>query len=73
MKVDDRHRNNWQVGDWTDDSDQMILIIEMIIGNPGRVNKFIRRFHFFNDSRRNCLAFWCKKVLLQPCYCCNDL
>ena len=28
--VADNHRSRWQVGDWTDDSDQMILIMQTV-------------------------------------------
>jgi ADP-ribosylglycohydrolase len=27
--VDDRHRSKWIPGDWTDDTDQMILIMQV--------------------------------------------
>eukprot|EP00058_Branchiostoma_floridae_P016229 XP_002601717.1 hypothetical protein BRAFLDRAFT_76064 [Branchiostoma floridae] len=30
MKVSDRHRDSWRTGDWTDDSDQMILIMQAL-------------------------------------------
>ena len=36
-KVVDRHRIRWQDGDWTDDSDQMILIMDSICDNKGQV------------------------------------
>ena len=44
------HRNRWEIGDWTDDSDQMILIIESILANDGKVSFF---FFFLNifDSK----------------------
>ncbi|XP_074660098.1 ADP-ribosyl-[dinitrogen reductase] glycohydrolase-like [Tubulanus polymorphus] len=38
MKVDDGHRSRWEVGDWTDDSDQMILIMKSLLDNEGEVN-----------------------------------
>ena len=31
LKVVDKHRSRWSEGDWTDDSDQMILIMRTII------------------------------------------
>jgi ADP-ribosylglycohydrolase len=43
QKVDDRHRCNWQEGDWTDDSDQMILILRTLVENDGKVS--ILGFH----------------------------
>ena len=30
QKVSDRHRNGWSVGDWTDDTDQMIVLMQCI-------------------------------------------
>ena len=36
-KVFDMHRGRWEVGDWTDDSDQMILIMDSICDNDGQV------------------------------------
>ncbi|XP_078677172.1 ADP-ribosyl-[dinitrogen reductase] glycohydrolase-like [Branchiostoma floridae x Branchiostoma belcheri] len=36
MKVKDGHRVRWNVGDWTDDSDQMILIILALIEKKER-------------------------------------
>ena len=37
MKNIDRHRNKFETGDWTDDSDQMILILQSLIENNGKV------------------------------------
>ena len=31
------HNINWTRGDWTDDTDQMILILDAILENNGRV------------------------------------
>ncbi|XP_078677179.1 uncharacterized protein LOC144913913 [Branchiostoma floridae x Branchiostoma belcheri] len=39
MKVQDGHRDNWAVGDWTDDSDQMILIMRTLASSGGKVDK----------------------------------
>ncbi|XP_033745095.1 ADP-ribosyl-[dinitrogen reductase] glycohydrolase-like [Pecten maximus] len=39
-KIDDCHRTGWKTGDWTDDSDQMILIFLSIIENHGTVDPF---------------------------------
>ncbi|KAJ6241374.1 hypothetical protein M0813_23161 [Anaeramoeba flamelloides] len=36
--VRDSHRSRWMRGDWTDDSDQMILILQSIIENNGKIN-----------------------------------
>ncbi|KAI8503647.1 hypothetical protein Bbelb_186180 [Branchiostoma belcheri] len=38
MKVSDRHRNSWRTGDWTDDSDQMILIMQALTRTQGKVS-----------------------------------
>ena len=39
MKHKDRHRGKFDTGDWTDDSDQMILILLSLIDNKGKVRK----------------------------------
>ena len=36
-KIEDRHRRRWAKGDWTDDSDQMILIMQSLTDNKGEV------------------------------------
>lgn len=38
-KIADMHRARWRHGDWTDDSDQMILIMLSITENKGEVKK----------------------------------
>lgn len=35
--VCDSHRNGWKEGDWTDDSDQMLMILMSITDNKGKV------------------------------------
>ena len=35
--ANDMHRMRWEVGDWTDDSDQMILIMQSLLDNNGKV------------------------------------
>lgn len=37
QKVPDMHRQRWETGDWTDDSDQMILIMQSLRDNDGKV------------------------------------
>ncbi|GFR87266.1 ADPribosylglycohydrolase superfamily protein [Elysia marginata] len=37
QKVPDFHRARWKDGDWTDDTDQMILILHSILFNRGQV------------------------------------
>ena len=37
MKNRDMHRDRFETGDWTDDSDQMILILQSLIENNGKV------------------------------------
>ena len=39
QKIRDRHRHRWAVGDWTDDSDQMILIMQSLTNNEGEVKQ----------------------------------
>ncbi|RHZ84322.1 hypothetical protein Glove_83g84 [Diversispora epigaea] len=34
----DRHRERWNDGDWTDDTDQLLLIIDTLIANDGIFN-----------------------------------
>ena len=36
-KVPDFHRSRWKNGDWTDDSDQMILILQLLLEKHGEV------------------------------------
>eukprot|EP01100_Stratorugosa_tubuloviscum_P013966 TRINITY_DN720_c0_g1_i1.p1 TRINITY_DN720_c0_g1~~TRINITY_DN720_c0_g1_i1.p1 ORF type:complete len:372 (-),score=186.10 TRINITY_DN720_c0_g1_i1:740-1855(-) len=36
--VRDFHRSRWREGDWTDDSDQMILIIDCLLAHGGEVS-----------------------------------
>lgn len=35
--VSDGHRTRWKDGDWTDDSDQMILIMRSLTDTKGKV------------------------------------
>ncbi|XP_076109483.1 ADP-ribosyl-[dinitrogen reductase] glycohydrolase-like [Mytilus galloprovincialis] len=44
--VDDFHRSRWQEGDWTDDSDQMILIMRSLVDCGGKVDPvdFAKKF-----------------------------
>ncbi|KAL3868574.1 hypothetical protein ACJMK2_041375 [Sinanodonta woodiana] len=37
-KVSDGHRDRWDVGDWTDDSDHMILIMQSLTDMRGKVS-----------------------------------
>lgn len=41
MKNFDFHRSRWETGDWTDDSDQMILILLSLLDNDGKVSLYI--------------------------------
>lgn len=34
----DTHRRKWEIADWTDESDQMILILQTILKNRGEVS-----------------------------------
>lgn len=40
MKHRDSHRRKYNIGDWTDDSDQMILILLSLLHNNGKVSIF---------------------------------
>ena len=40
MKHKDRHRQKYDFGDWTDDSDQMMLILLSLIDNNGQVTNY---------------------------------
>ena len=46
--VSDAHRTRWEDGDWTDDSDQMILIMLSIIDQKGEVGYSLMVKHFDN-------------------------
>jgi ADP-ribosylglycohydrolase len=37
--VQDFHRSRWQLGDWTDDTDQLLLILQVIVEGNGMVDK----------------------------------
>ena len=39
MKVPDFHRERFETGDWTDDTDQMILIMQSIVEQKGEVSE----------------------------------
>eukprot|EP00735_Rhodelphis_limneticus_P002474 TRINITY_DN1335_c0_g1::TRINITY_DN1335_c0_g1_i1::g.19941::m.19941 TRINITY_DN1335_c0_g1::TRINITY_DN1335_c0_g1_i1::g.19941 ORF type:complete len:567 (-),score=87.18,sp/Q9Z2V5/HDAC6_MOUSE/45.45/5e-21,ADP_ribosyl_GH/PF03747.9/1.2e+03,ADP_ribosyl_GH/PF03747.9/9.1e-59,zf-UBP/PF02148.14/9.5e-17,zf-UBP/PF02148.14/3.2e+03 TRINITY_DN1335_c0_g1_i1:73-1773(-) len=45
----DRHRSRWAKGDWTDDTDQMILILDGLLVNSGKfsVLDFARRIKWW--------------------------
>ena len=45
QKISDDHRDNWQTGDWTDDSDQMLLILRTFLRNDGQVNSDVLCAH----------------------------
>ncbi|XP_046841598.1 ADP-ribosylarginine hydrolase Tri1-like [Xenia sp. Carnegie-2017] len=47
MKIHDPHRARWKIGDWTDDSDQMILILRTLVKNNGNFNvkDFAKKLH----------------------------
>eukprot|EP00927_Polykrikos_kofoidii_P069237 TRINITY_DN64619_c0_g1_i1.p1 TRINITY_DN64619_c0_g1~~TRINITY_DN64619_c0_g1_i1.p1 ORF type:complete len:727 (+),score=126.46 TRINITY_DN64619_c0_g1_i1:72-2183(+) len=34
-RVDDRHRSRWTRGDWTDDTDQLVLVMEAVVAGQG--------------------------------------
>ena len=44
MKNFDFHRSRWETGDWTDDSDQMILILLSLLDNDGKVSLHLHVF-----------------------------
>jgi ADP-ribosylglycohydrolase len=37
--IQDFHRSRWMKGDWTDDTDQLLLILQMIVERKGSVEK----------------------------------
>ena len=41
MKHKDWHRRKYDFGDWTDDSDQMMLILLSLIDNNGEVTNYL--------------------------------
>ncbi|XP_076447850.1 ADP-ribosylarginine hydrolase Tri1-like [Babylonia areolata] len=48
----DTHRSRWELYDWTDETDQMILILQSIVGNRGQVvpKDFGRRILDWSDN-----------------------
>ncbi|XP_071082757.1 ADP-ribosyl-[dinitrogen reductase] glycohydrolase-like [Haliotis cracherodii] len=48
----DVHRTRWEEGDWTDDTDQMILILQSLIDNDGQVKPedFAERLKFWSRN-----------------------
>jgi hypothetical protein len=63
-RVEDRHRSRWVEGDWTDDSDQMLLILESLVEHNGQVCVGARR--------RVCLCVCvcaCERVCVCACVC----
>ncbi|CAB4030974.1 Hypothetical predicted protein [Paramuricea clavata] len=52
MKSNDSHRIRWVQGDWTDDSDQMILILQTLLERDGQFDKML----FANK-----MLTWCRK------------
>eukprot|EP00795_Rhopilema_esculentum_P012957 gene12957-3720_t len=38
LKVPDLHRERWQTGDWTDDSDQMLCILQSLLDMNGKID-----------------------------------
>ena len=81
QKVYDGHRRNWKDGDWTDDSDQMILILRTLVENNGKVS--VNQWHQLMSFRLNNPYHWdnqpikctfflgsslMKKILQESCY-----
>merc|ERR1719235_2979601 len=34
-RVEDRHRSRWDLGDWTDDTDQLVLLLDAVVAGNG--------------------------------------
>ncbi|KAK3596758.1 hypothetical protein CHS0354_038757 [Potamilus streckersoni] len=51
-KIYDRHRDAWEIGDWTDDSDHMLLIMRSLTAKRGKVdaNDFARRLYEWSNK-----------------------
>lgn len=62
MKNYDFHRSRWETGDWTDDSDQMILILRSLLDNDGKVSLhvFISKAAIESLSRRRIRNSTCR-------------
>ena len=61
--VSDFHRSRWEEGDWTDDSDQMLLILMSITDNKGKVrprqtSAKIRYYSTLSDRVREITLFF---------------
>ena len=55
MKIDDDHRRIFPTGDWTDDTDQMILIMQSITQQKGNVRNIWDKV-FKNGPNKVCLS-----------------
>ena len=45
--VDTWHNRRWKRGDWTDDTDQWILILETLVENEGDVKVFAKKLSYW--------------------------
>merc|ERR1711998_829131 len=41
-RIQDKHRSRWVPGDWTDDTDQLVLLLDAIVSGGGLLDQ--RRF-----------------------------
>ena len=65
QKVPDFHRSRWKEGDWTDDTDQMILILHSILFNKGQVNFLNVILHHIKVV---IVTIWYFYVAHTPCF-----
>ncbi len=65
--VIDSHREKWQPGEWTDDTDQMLCILDSVLENDG-IDSFdiAKRFHSWAFSGGRGLGQTVRAVLSHP-------
>ena len=68
----DIHRERWQEGDWTDDSDQMILILQSLLDNNGKVCTSVEdQGPNHNSLVNNCWSLLSLKCIIKNIYIAN--
>ncbi|KAK6175936.1 hypothetical protein SNE40_014310 [Patella caerulea] len=74
--IDDSHRRKWELNDWTEESDHMILLLQSLVENNGEIVPidFAKRlmdwtehgFPELGDERGIGLCHVCKNVISHP-------
>lgn len=67
--IDDAYRRRWKKGEWTDDTDQMICILNSIITNKELHEKHVaKEFYDWMNRGPKDIGFFTSKVLSMPNY-----